>query len=120
MKKNKAKAKTAAAAAAEKGEKARQTAKKTREKAEAPKNKMEVKASKAAEKAGNKVPEKNIAAKKPEAKPIEFFIQSPNGKEITPEAILEKVGEADIVYVRVDQNKAYWVNEEKHGEVDLW
>ena len=31
-----------------------------------------------------------------------------------------KVGEADKVYVRVDQNKAYWVRGEETGDVDLW
>ena len=120
VKKTKVKAKATAAAVSEKVEKAGQTAQKTRAKAKETKNKVESKASKAAEKAEKKGPVKRTAAKTPDAKPVEVFIQSPNGKEITPEAILEKVGEADIVYVRVDQNKAYWVNGEKHGEIDLW
>ena len=34
--------------------------------------------------------------------------------------ILEKIGEADSVYIRVDQNKAYWVRGEESGSVDLW
>ena len=52
--------------------------------------------------------------------PIQVIIQSPIGGEITPEAILAKVGEADTVYVRVDENKAYWVRGEEHGSVELW
>ena len=31
-----------------------------------------------------------------------------------------KVGTADQVYVRVDENKAYWVRGEETGSVDLW
>ena len=42
------------------------------------------------------------------------------GGEITPEAILAKIGEADKVYVRVDVNKAYWVKGDEAGSVDLW
>ena len=42
------------------------------------------------------------------------------GSEITPEDILAKVGIAEKVYVRVDVNKAYWVNGMDSGAVDLW
>lgn len=65
------------------------------------------------------------AAKKPAAKPaakkaVEVIIQSPMGGNITPEAILAKVGKADKIYVRVDENKAYWVRGKETGSVDLW
>ena len=50
----------------------------------------------------------------------EFIIQSSTGKEITLEAILEKVGEADKAYVRVDHNKVYWVNGDESGAEELW
>ncbi len=64
---------------------------------------------------------KKPAAKKPAAKKAaEIIIQSELGGEITPDAILAKVGAADKVYVRVDQNKAYWVRGEETGSVDLW
>ena len=33
---------------------------------------------------------------------------------------MEKIGPADRVYVRVDENKAYWVRGEESGSVDLW
>ncbi len=58
---------------------------------------------------------KKVLPKKPEV-----VIQSPMGGEITPEAILAKIGEADKVYVRVDVNKAYWVKGDEAGSVDLW
>ena len=64
---------------------------------------------------------KKTAAKKPAAKKAaEVIIQSPVGGEITPEAILAKVGKADKIYVRVDENKAYWVRGTEAGSVDLW
>ena len=42
------------------------------------------------------------------------------GGEITTEDILKKIGEAETVYVRVDQNKAYWVKGDETGSVELW
>ena len=50
----------------------------------------------------------------------EVIIQSPMGGNITPEEVLAKVGEVDQVYIRVDENKAYWVKGEESGSVDLW
>ena len=72
--------------------------------------------------ASEKKPEvKKPAAKKPAAKKVaEVIIQSPLGGEITSAEILDRVGNVDKVYVRVDQNKAYWVNGEETGSVDLW
>ena len=65
--------------------------------------------------------EKKTAAKKPAAKKAaEIIIQSPLGGEITGAEILDRVGKADKIYVRVDENKAYWVNGEETGSVDLW
>ena len=69
---------------------------------------------------------KKPAATKPAArtsaakKAVEVIVQSPLGGEISFAEILAKVGEADKVYVRVDQNKAYWVRGEETGDVDLW
>ena len=72
--------------------------------------------------ASEKKPEvKKSTAKKPTAKKVaEVIIQSPLGGEITSAEILDRVGKVDKVYVRVDQNKAYWVNGEETGSVDLW
>ncbi len=67
---------------------------------------------------------KTAAVKKPAAKATarkaEVIIQSPMGGNITPEEIMAKIGKADKVYVRVDENKAYWVRGEETGSVDLW
>ena len=72
--------------------------------------------------AAGKVAAKKPAAKKaaPKAKNVEYIIQSPMGGEITPAEILKKVGKADKIYIRVDQNKAYWINGEETGSVELW
>ena len=68
-----------------------------------------------AEKAAVKAAPAKKAAKQPEV-----IIQSPLGGVITPAEILKKVGKVDEVYVRVDQNKAYWVKGDENGSVDLW
>ena len=69
--------------------------------------------------AASKAAEKKPAAKKA-AKTVEYIIQSPMGGEITPAEILKKIGKADKIYVRVDENKAYWVRGKETGSVDLW
>ena len=48
------------------------------------------------------------------------IIQSPMGGEIDVTDILAKVGPVDKVYVRVDQNAAYWVKGDESGAVSLW
>ena len=53
-------------------------------------------------------------------KPVEIIIQSPMGGNITPEEILGRIGKADKIYIRVDENKAYWVRGTETGSVDLW
>jgi len=75
----------------------------------------------AAKPAAKKPATKKPAAKKPAAKkPAEMIIQSPMGGNITPAEILKKVGSADKIYIRVDENKAYWVRGSETGSVDLW
>ena len=64
--------------------------------------------------------EDKIEKKTRRTKKANIVIQSPMGGEITTDTILERIGEADAVYVRVDQNKAYWVKGEKTGSIDLW
>lgn len=60
-------------------------------------------------------------AKKPAgAKKPELIVQSPMGGNITPEEILKKVGAAEKIYIRVDENKAYWVRGKETGSADLW
>ena len=81
-------------------------------------------AAKAAVKSAVQAAASKAAAKKPAAKKaaktVEYIIQSPMGGEITPAEILKKVGKADKIYIRVDQNKAYWISGKESGSVDLW
>ena len=71
------------------------------------------------------------AASEPKEAPEKrgIVIQSPMGGEITPDEILAKIaketkgsriGNVDTVYVRVDENKAFWVKGKKRGAIDLW
>ena len=46
--------------------------------------------------------------------------QSAFGGEITINALRSIVGEADRIYVRIDENKAYWVKGDKTGDIDIW
>ena len=71
--------------------------------------------------AAKKPTTKKSATKKAPAKKVaEVIIQSPMGGEITGEEILARIGEVDKVYIRVDENKAYWVKGEETGDIDLW
>ncbi len=76
--------------------------------------------------AAAKAPAAKTAEKKPAEKKTtvkktaEVIIQSPLGGEITGKEILARVGKVDKVYVRVDENKAYWVRGDETGSVDLW
>ena len=88
-----------------------------------------VEAAVAEKKSRKKAPTKKAPAKKKALAPKKtqtapkapvVILQSPFGGEITAEEILSKVGSVDTVYVRIDQNKAYWVKGEENGEVDLW
>ena len=64
---------------------------------------------------------KKPAARKPAAKKTaEIIIQSPLGGEITGTEILDRVGKAETIYVRVDENRAYWVNGDETGSIELW
>ena len=64
---------------------------------------------------------KKPAPKKAPAKPAPTIIlQSPFGGEITVDAVKTLVGEVDKVYVRIDQNKLYWVKGQETGDKDIW
>ena len=65
-------------------------------------------------------PKKPVKAAPKKAARALVIIQSPMGGEITADEILAKVGDVDKVYVRVDQNAAYWVKGEESGAVNLW
>ena len=81
-----------------------------------------------------KYPPKKKEEKKPEEKKEDvvvaaeviekktaIIIQSPMGGAITPEQILQKIpAGSDSVYIRVDENKLYWVKGDENGAVDIW
>ena len=60
-------------------------------------------------------------AVKAAAPKLEIYVQSPLGGNITPEEIAAKLPEGvEAVFVRVDQNKLWWVKGEETGSVDIW
>lgn len=77
---------------------------------------------------------KKAAADKPKAKrgrkpkaekaaaavQAEIVLQSALGGTVTLNELIAKVGPVDKIYIRADQNKAYWVKGEENGSVDLW
>ena len=104
---------------------AKRTAKKVADKAAA----NEIEAKKTARKTTRKVKEaveateakveKKVA--KAKAAKLEIIVQSPMGGNITAEEIAAKIpAGADSVFVRVDQNKLWWIKGEETGSVDIW
>jgi hypothetical protein len=73
-------------------------------------------------KATKKAAPKKAAAEKPAPKkaPPTVILQSPFGGEITVDAVKTLVGEVDKIYVRIDQNKLYWVKGKETGNKDIW
>lgn len=61
-------------------------------------------------------------AKKAAAPKLEIYIQSPLGGNITPEEVAERMPEGtEACFVRVDQNKIWWVREDgETGYVWIW
>ncbi len=58
---------------------------------------------------------------KAKAAKLEIIVQSPMGGNITAEEIAAKVpAGAESVFVRVDQNKLWWIKGEETGSVDIW
>ena len=104
---------------------AKRTVKKVADKAAA----NEIEAKKTARKTTRKVKEaveatetkieKKVA--KAKAAKLEIIVQSPMGGNITAEEIAAKIpAGADSVFVRVDQNKLWWIKGEETGSVDIW
>lgn len=111
--------KDAVSAAGQKKKAAVKTAvKKTENKAaavkiEAKKNTRKAAVKETAEKAGKAV--------KAKAGAPEIIIQSPMGGNITPAEIVKKLPKGvESVFVRVDQNKLWWIKGEESGSVDIW
>ena len=58
---------------------------------------------------------------KAKAAKLEIIVQSPMGGNITAEEIAAKIpAGAESVFVRVDQNKLWWIKGEETGSVDIW
>ena len=77
-------------------------------------------AAKTARKTKETVKKVEAAAKKPAGK-LEIIVQSPLGGNITAEEIAAKLPKgAETVFVRVDQNKLWWIKGEETGSVDIW
>ena len=56
-------------------------------------------------------------ASKAKAAKLEIIVQSPMGGNITAEEIAAKIPAG---FVRVDQNKLWWIKGEETGSVDIW
>ena len=105
--------------------KAKTVAKKADEKVVAEKIEAKKATHKAAAKAKETVKKAEKAvkapAKKAKATKLEIVIQSPMGGNITSEEIAAKLPKnAETVFVRVDQNKLWWIKGEETGSVDIW
>ncbi|MBQ9621946.1 MAG: hypothetical protein IJR39_01225, partial [Treponema sp.] len=98
-------------AVAEKVE-AKKTATKTTRKAKTAVKKAATKVEKAVEK----------PAAKAKAAKLTIEIQSPLGGSITPEEIAAKLPkDTTNVYVRIDENKLYWVKKNgETGSIEIW
>lgn len=95
--------------------------------APAPVEKKTVKSAKKAAKEKKAAEKKEAAPKKAAAKKAAakkavpaVILQSPFGGEITVDAVKTLVGDVDKVYVRIDQNKLYWVKGKETGDTDIW
>ena len=66
-------------------------------------------------------PEKQLV-KKVASVPLEIYIQSPYGGNITPEEVATKMPEGtEACFVRVDQNLIWWVKTDgSTGAVEIW
>ena len=100
------------------------TKKPVKEKVKAAEAKVEKAAKATAKKtkeAVKKAPAKaKAAAKKPSGK-LEIIVQSPMGGNITDAEIAAKLPKGtETVFVRVDQNKLWWIKGEETGSVDIW
>ena len=100
--------------------KAKAAAKKVEDKVVAEEIEVKKTAAKTARKTKETVKKVETAAKKPAGK-LEIIVQSPMGGNITAEEIAAKLPKgAETVFVRVDQNKLWWIMGEETGSVDIW
>ncbi len=78
------------------------------------------KEAKASQKA--KVKAKTRAKKKPGKETDEnLTFETAGGRQTTLEALAEKIPEdADTAYIRLEENKIYWVKGKETGTIDIW
>ena len=100
--------------------KAKAAAKKVEDKVVAEEIEVKKTAAKTARKTKETVKKVETAAKKPAGK-LEIIVQSQMGGNITAEEIAAKLPKgAETVFVRVDQNRLWWIKGEETGSVDIW
>ena len=100
--------------------KAKAAAKKVEDKVVADEIEIKKTAAKAARKTKETVKKVEAAAKKPSGK-LEIIVQSPMGGNITDAEIAAKLPKGtETVFVRVDQNKLWWIKGKETGSVDIW
>lgn len=91
-----------------------------KEKVKATEAKVEKAAKATAQKAKKTVKKAEATAKKP-TKKLEIIVQSPMGGNISDAEIAAKLPKGtETVFVRVDQNKLWWIKGEETGSVDIW
>ena len=60
-------------------------------------------------------------AKKVKAAKVDMIFETNGGRQITPEEIAERVPKGvDAAYVKLEENKIYWVKGTETGSVDIW
>ena len=68
-----------------------------------------------------KIVKKADAATKKSTSKLEIIVQSPMGGNISDAEIAAKLPKGtETVFVRVDQNKLWWIKGEETGSVDIW
>lgn len=78
-------------------------------------------AAKTEKKAELKEKKTSTKSKKKSVSVPKVYIESLLGGTITPEEVLERVpNDAENVYIKPEENKAYWVRGDESGDVELW
>ena len=61
------------------------------------------------------------SAKKVKAAKVDMIFETNGGRQIKPEEIAERVPKGvDAAYVKLEENKIYWVKGTETGSVDIW
>ena len=59
--------------------------------------------------------------KKVKAARVDMIFETNGGRQITPEAVAERVPKGvDAAYIKLEENKIYWVKGTETGAVDIW